>query len=507
MKILLLNPATRSGEKVLKSDRCQVKVLVGLGLWPPISLAECAAVLRDAGHEVSILDSIILQQSFDQMVDAVARERPDVLVFQNTTPTLPDDIEAATRVKQHLPEVAIVYYGLHATTRPQDFLSETIPFAIRNEPEHTLLEVVDHVSQPAAKPVGEILSLTYWKDGKVHANPDRPLVEDLDDLPFAAREYLPNHLYILPIRGVPFTIIKTSRGCPYSCTYCTAIPFSRKKWRVRSPQSITEEVVECRRRFGIHHFMFLSDTFNMREDLTLELCERLCRDAPGVTWVSNSRVDTLTEKMAHLMKAAGCYAVSLGIESGDNDILRRIKKMATTDDARRAVAILRKAGIKSIGYFMFGLPGESRDTMRKTIEFAKEIDPNYAYFFAATPFPGTELYEEARVNGWLLTKDWSHYFHGVSDVIHYGNLTPGEIQAAVTEAYKRFYFRPHKVAQEILNIQRFSDLTRFFSLSMDFLRTTVFRPRANPVAPPLTSSNGGRVTIYSARADNDQTTR
>ena len=322
------------------------------------------------------------------------------------------------------------------------------------------------------------MSLSYWNAGKIEANPDRPLVEDLDTLPFAAREFLSNELYILPTEGAPFTIIKTSRGCPYSCTYCTAIPFSKKKWRVRSPRSIVEEVIECQEKFGIDHFMFLSDTFNMREDLIMELCERLQRDAPRVKWVSNSRVDTITLNMARAMKAAGCLAVSLGIESGDDEILRRIKKMATTDDARRAVKILYEAEVKSIGYFMLGLPGETLKTMKKTIEFAKEIDPNYAYFFAPTPFPGTEMYEEAKNNGWLLSEDWSRFYHGTSDVIQYGDLTAMEIEDAVKNAYKSFYFRPSKVASEFLSIRSFRQLKRVLNLTIEFLSTTIYRPRS-----------------------------
>ena len=478
MKVLLLNPSTRSGEKVLKSDRCQVKVLGGMGLWPPISLAECAASLRDASHEVSILDSIILGQTFDQMVRAVTLETPDVVVFQNTTPTLPDDIEAAKQMNSHLPELSVVFYGLHATTRPQDFLSATVPFAIRNEPEVTLVELVDHIAGSGEHSINKILSLSYWEDGQVKTNPDRPLVDNLDTLPFAAREFLSNQLYILPTEGEPFTIIKTSRGCPYSCTYCTAIPFSKKKWRVRSPQSIVEEVIECQEQFDINHFMFLSDTFNMREDLILELCDRLQRDAPRVKWVSNSRVDTITLKMARAMKAAGCIAVSLGIESGDDEILRRIKKMATTEDARRAVKILCEAEVKSIGYFMLGLPGETRETMKKTVEFAKDIDPDYAYFFAPTPFPGTEMYEEAKSNGWLLSEDWSRFYHGTSDVIQYGDLTAGEIDKAVKNAYKSFYFRPSKVASEFLSIRSFREFKRVLDLTIEFLSTTIYRPRS-----------------------------
>lgn len=225
-----------------------------------------------------------------------------------------------------------------------------------------------------------------------------------------------------------------------------------------------EEIKSVRKIFGIDDFMFLSDTFTVKEELILELCGLIERNAHGISWICNSRTDTLTEKIALAMKRAGCWLVSLGIESGDENILKNIKKDATIDDAKRSVSLLQKAGIKSIGYYMFGLPGETKETMEKTISLAKELGTDYAYFFTATPFPGTEYFEMAERDGWLKSKDWERYSQGRSDIISFEGLNAGEISSAVQKAYRTFYLRPTKIFREISEIKNLRDIFQYLSI-------------------------------------------
>jgi radical SAM superfamily enzyme YgiQ (UPF0313 family) len=185
------------------------------------------------------------------------------------------------------------------------------------------------------------------------------------------------------------------------------------------------------------------------------------KECVGIGWICNSRTDTLTEKMAFAMKEAGCWLVSLGIESGDETILKSIKKGATVADAKRSVNILRKAGIKSIGYYMFGLPGETPETIEKTISFSKELDTDYAYFFPAIPFPGTEYFEIAKKEGWLLSQDWRWYYQRESRILSFPGLDGIDIAKVVQRAYRAYYFRPSRIIRELREIRHTWDIFRY----------------------------------------------
>lgn len=462
MKVLLLNPTTISNRKVIRTCRNQVMALEGLGIWPPIDLAEIAGVLRQGGFDqLRILDSVIAGHSFNRMIAQVISFNPDLMIVHNITPTIYDDKKMAKMVKNKLPNIKIAFYGLHATARPEDILGEEIEFAIRSEPEYTSLELAKCLMGQNINELRFIKGLSFFSDGRQYNNPDRALADDLDAMPKPARDLLDNNRYTLLSKRAPFATIRFSRGCPYSCIYCSSSLYSKKSWRCRSPRSIVAEIKNVKETLKINNFMFLSDTFTLDEGIILELCELMKKETPGVSWVCNSRTDTLTQRMAYAMKEAGCWLVSLGIESGDEKILRNIKKGATIEDAARCVRLLRKTGIKSIGYYMFGLPGETRQTIDRTIFFAKELDTDYAYFFTATPFPGTEYFELAKRQGWLISQDWRRYYQGRSDVLSFDNLDRNEIFRAIQKAYRAFYLRPARIIRECREIKNAKDIFRY----------------------------------------------
>ena len=473
MKILLLNPTTFSGKSFIRMCRNYRGGAGDTGSWPPMDLAEIAAVLRHGGfHQLRILDSVILKHSFKKMIAEILSFTPDLIIVHNITPALCDDKKMAKTVKEKMPNTKIAFFGFHATVRPEDILGEETEFVIRNEPEYTSLELARYLKDGRDNELQMIKGLSFFSNGLRHDNPDRPLESNLDNMPIPARELLDNERYILVNKRAPFAIIRTSKGCPYSCIYCSASTYSKNFWRSRSPRSIMTEIKNVRETLGINDFMFLSDTFTVKEKDILELCELIRKDAPGIHWICNSRTDTLTEAMALAMKDAGCWLVSLGIESGDETILRNIKKGITLDDAKRSVNLLQKTGIKSIGYYMFGLPGETHQTIKKTIAFSKELDTDYAYFFTATPFPGTEYFEIARRHEWLMSQDWKRYCQGNSYVISFESLNREEISRAVSRGYLFFYLRPARIIKECREIKNIKDIFRYIHIGYRLFTNT-----------------------------------
>jgi len=473
MKTVLLNPTILTGAPVLRSERCQGKLLVGL--WPPIALAYVGAVLRKEGIEVKIIDSVILNHTFEKMVEAVTKEMPDLIIVQNTTPTLYDDLELAKRVKELLREkIEIAFFGVHATARPEDILCENVKFAIRNEPEFVALDLCRAVRE-GGQSFGDIQGLSYWRDGKVFHNQDRSPILNLDDLPFPARDLLPNDKYTIPTTGEPFTLIKTSRGCPYECIFCTAPAYYGHRWRTRSAANIVSEVKKVVARFNINNFSFSSDTFNVREDYVLSICEAINSEGMKIKWMCNSRVDNFSVKSARAMKEAGCWLIAFGTESGSDVILQMAKKGTVARQGKEAIEICKDVGIKSLCYFMFGLPGETKQTIRETIDFVMDAEPDYVHFYTATPFPGTEFYRQARDRKWLTSSDWRRYFHGLSDVISYPDLPGEEITEATKIAYRKFYFRPKKIMGEVLNIHSLSGFKGQIKTFLNMVKTWIIK--------------------------------
>jgi len=441
MKILLLNPVTDNGLRLLRVERCQVKTV---SLWPPLSLAYCASVLKKRGfQDVSIVDAEAEDISYQKTISQIIQAQPDVLVVQDTTPTIYSDINLVKKVKEELPQTKVVFMGLHSTVRPQDVLGPYVDFAIQNEPEYTLAEFVQSLVDNSS--VEDIKGLSYRQGTQVKNNPLRDLPKDIGEIPFPARELLQNHLYVNPMTGKPFTILKTSRGCPYKCTYCTAVPYNGAAWRSRSAESILSEIQEVVKKYHVTDFLFHSDTFNLDKNLVIELCRRINEENLKITWMSNCRVDRFDEPIARAMKESGAQIVAFGVESGSQKMLNNMKKGATLEQAEKALETCKKVGLKAITYFVLGLPGETHETIDATIRFAIKLDAHIAQFFIATPFPGTEFYNMAKENGWLNTEDWTRYLHGASDVVSYPNLSAKDIAKRQKEAYRRFYFRPKKV--------------------------------------------------------------
>ena len=444
-RVLLVSPVTRSGVDVLRQGRCQIRIGPGIVQWPPVVPATLSAALRERRHTVRLLDGPGDRLGFDELVEQARAWRPDLAVIHATTPTIADDLVLARRLSGGVAATTTILIGVHATARPEEVALGGADYAVVGEPERTVCDLADSADRPGGSLPSGIKGLCFVRDGSPMRTPRRPFVRDLDDLPIPDWGGVDLGRYRMPLTGGPMGVVEVSRGCPFRCTFCTARAYHGGRWRAKSSARVVEEVRLLGRRYRISDFLFLSDTFNARKAWVVELCERLVRDAPGITWVCNSRVDLFDEGLAAIMGRAGCRLVSFGIESASKEVLERAGKARASGAAIRAVRAARASGISIIAYYMLGLPGETEATIRATIELARALDTDFAHFYRATPFPGTELFEQAHRSGRLSSTDWSRYFHGASDVLSLPGLSPGKIRRAALTAVLRYYLRPSKV--------------------------------------------------------------
>jgi anaerobic magnesium-protoporphyrin IX monomethyl ester cyclase len=449
MNLYLLNPTVDTRDPVLRSERCQAIAKKGVALWPPIALAYIASVLRNAGFsQLSFRDAMREGDSLKEMIQKILAKQPDLVIVQSTTPTVRSDLKMVQAVKQQNPHIRFAFFGVHPTVEGVSLVESGVDFALQGEPEDTLVELAQHFSEPAYWK--NILGL-YFKEGEeVRFTGTRTSISSLDRLPFPARDLFDPESYRLPDTNAPFTLIKISRGCPYLCTFCTVQSYYGATLRHRSPANIVAEIQEVIESSSIRDFLFHSDTFNMYPKLVEELCERLQALPTPIRWVANSRVDLLSPALLRQMKAGGCTLLSLGVESGDPEILKKAKKGITPEQALQAVRWIREAGIRSLAYFILGLPGETPASLERTIQFAKELDPDYAQFFTATPFPGTTFHQMLREQGWSPDSTFDGYFNNAHEgIVDLEHVSKEEISRALKRAHRQFYFRPRKILREL----------------------------------------------------------
>lgn len=439
-KILLINPVTRNNVRVLRSERCQQKVLFNVGIWPPVALLEIATYLKYRGFKnIRIIDGEIENLSFDALLKSVIEKQPCMVVLQVTTPTILDDTEFVSMIKKAIPGVVAVCIGIHGCVFPEQVLKESsFDYVVLGEPEETIPELAEYCFNHKGK-ISRIQGLAYKNNSCVSINSQRASRENYDYPAMPDRTLLKNELYILPMTGKPFSVIKVSRGCDFDCSFCTSGAYYGKGWRSRSPENIVAEIKNVKEEYGIDTFMFLSDTFNNNRDFVKNLTSLIIEGKLNIKWVCNCRVDLADEDNVRLMKKAGCLLVSLGLESYDEVVLRKNKKYISAGITDKNIALFKESGILTYGYFILGLEGETNRSILKTIigSFFSKLD--FAIFYSLTPYPGTPYF--SRFN----SMDFSRYFHGISDIVEYPGLSKKVIKLSRYAATILFYSKPRRL--------------------------------------------------------------
>ncbi|MGH9333249.1 MAG: B12-binding domain-containing radical SAM protein, partial [Vicinamibacteria bacterium] len=439
MKILLLNPPTLEGKGFIREGRCTQEGGVWTTLWPPISLATMGAALEREGHRVEARDAAATGYPRKRLLADLEASPPDVVIWSTGTPSIADDLALAGEIKRAAPGARTAVFGTHVTALDETCLRETsgLDAIFRNEPEATAVEWVQNLE--SREDLARVAGLTYRDGDEIRRNETRAFLSDLDDLPDPAWHLFDLDAYRLPLRGDRFLMVTPHRGCPYPCSYCTAQTYYGAKLRRRSVEKVRDEIRRNVEVHGVKELFFWSDTFTLDKRYVMALAEAI---APiGVSWASNSRVDTIDEELAGAMRRAGCWMISFGIESGDQELLDAAGKGATVEEAERAVSVVKAAGIKAAGHFVLGLPGETRESLEKTLALAARLPLDFEQFYCAVPFPGSRLYGEAQEKGWLREGDFSRYRQDEA-LLELPGLSPEEVMAYRQLAYRRFYRRP-----------------------------------------------------------------
>lgn len=441
MRTALINPPA-GGARFIREGRCMQSVDSWAAIWPPLTLAILAAVARDHGP-VDLLDCNV---DDDDDLPAVLRRltafAPDVVVVNASFPSFDHDAVAAAAVKEALPGALTLLFGVVPTLLDEEALRAGPGWdvAIRGEPEATFREVLERRSE------GRSLDGTaglLWRDGDdIRKGPDRPLIEDLDVIPHPARDLLRNDSYLLPNNGRPFTLVNAARGCPYRCSFCIATVYYGRRSRRHSLEYVLDEIEQCVRSHGIRDFLMWEEIFTLDQDFGHAFCRALVDRKLDISWAATTRCDAVEPSMLAAMKKAGCFMLGLGVESGAQEILDAAGKGEKVEEASRAAALCREAGIMTMGHFIFGLPGETKDTIRRTIDFALGLGLDYLQCYVAVPYPKTSLGEEARTRGWITASQWTQYDFGGTSIMKTATMDPATLDAARAELFRRFYFRP-----------------------------------------------------------------
>ncbi len=411
----------------------------------PLGLAYIAAVLQARGHEVHIVDAMGNDLSMDQVVARLETLAPNVVGATCPTPLVPWVQGLFDRVAERLPDAIRVCGGPHPTARPEDILPH-VDACVIGEAEDTVLDI----SRWAAGDVRpeSIPGLAVLRGHRAVPTAPRALIDPLDRLPFPARHLFPRDAYSFAYPGEdePYASVMTSRGCPHKCTFCaTSLTFGRRV-RYRSVDSVMDEL-RLLSREGVGFVFFFDDTFTLDTARTRALCRRIRDSGLGLRWACLARADRLDSDTLSAMHDAGCVEVQVGVESGDQRVLDTIGKGVTVDQLRQAFRNLRGSGIRSKGFFIYGLPGETPESAQRTTDLALELDPDYAYFGVFVPFPGTASFPQCSEH--LLSSDWSDFCFFKEPVVSMDGISPEEVEAARRDAVRRFYFRPGKVLEHL----------------------------------------------------------
>jgi hopanoid biosynthesis associated radical SAM protein HpnJ len=465
MKTLLLNPPSFDRFDGGASSRWPATREVE-SYWYPVWLAYPTGLIPGA----RLLDASPLHISKEQTVEIA--QQYEFLVLFTSTMGFHSDLELIGRIKQRNPGMKICFVGPHVQNTPDQTLqaSEHLDFVVRGEMDYAVKEFAE------GRPLSSILGISYKKDGRVVHNEGRPQLhtEELDALPFAVDVYKQNlqiERYSVPFLLHPFVSLYTTRGCPALCTFCQwPQTISGHAWRVRSADNVAREIQRGLEYFPqIKEFFFDDDTFNIRKDRVLEICRKF--QPLKFRWSCNARVHSDYETLK-AMADAGARLFIVGFESGDDQILRNIKKGATVEMARKFAANCKKVGIKIHGDFIIGLPGETKETISKTIDFAKELDCETIQASIAHAFPGTELYNYLSANNFLSAEALADSVGHQLPHCEYPHLSQADMMAGVNRFYDEYYFRP-KVVWRIVRKALWDahERKRLYHEAVEFLRT------------------------------------
>lgn len=450
MKILLVNPPRFKEIPVIREERCEITDRYSV--LPPYSLMQIASILRNKGHEVDLVDANGFNLSFNELKERVRQIDYNALIFRFTPTTFDWDMEITKISKEINKNAATIGICFTLRTMAAEVMNEAgyLDYYIMHECEVVAPSLISALAN------GDITNAkgAAYRDeyGSVKINPPAEPISDYDSLPIPAYDLLPSldPYYENTRHGTPFTIMYTSKGCPFACIFCTV---AKTKWKARSAKGILDELRYLKENYNIKLVNFFDETFTIRRDRVIDIANAIRNEGLNISWYCNSKVDLVDEELLKIMKEGGCRGISYGIESGNQKILDNAKKNTTIKQAEKAIKMTKKVGIKAYCSFLFGLPEENWNTVRQTIDFVKRTLPTGAQFNVAVPYPGTELYNIALKKRWIGSMDFRNLYQHES-VMRTDELSADDLNEARRMAYKALYSNPRWWMQNILHVVR-----------------------------------------------------
>jgi radical SAM superfamily enzyme YgiQ (UPF0313 family) len=473
-KILLINPPRVDGYPVVREERFEHKDIGSV--YPPLSLLYMAAILeKNPDYEVKLIDANGFDYSFNYVHNRIIEFSPDIVIIRCGFDTQKQDL-AVLSVAKDVGAITILRNKIISDVpqiRDEILKREDVDIFINSEPEAVIEPLIsvlykskkDFLSsnQPTAclfdkycgindnfwNTLNDVPGISFYYNGVITTTQPAPEIDDLDKLPYPAYHLLPSlKPYHTGVMQSPFALVQTSRGCPFSCTFCA---YGKSKYRVRSVENVISEIKWLREKFRIKSFLFFDDTISLKEGRTEEIAKRMIEEKLNdLKWVCCTRANLVTFDMLKIMKKAGMKEIAIGIETGSEQIQKNIKKGVPLDSIRQVAKWCKTLKIMFYGLAIIGLPGETEETIEETVRFIKEIDPFYTQFCFATPFPNTGIYDYYEKNGFLLTKDWSKYFPlSEEPVIRTEKLTAEDLKKLRQKAYEKILLRPGYLIRQI----------------------------------------------------------
>jgi len=470
MKILLINPP-RWNELVGKNPSIIEK---HRGFNPPLGLLYLAsAINKFTDYDLKVLDTQPLNWSYKQLEDYLKRNSFDVVGISAMTFTLIDAYKTTKLIKKVMPGTKVILGGTHVHLFPSETINlEGIDFAFMGEAELSFVEFLKNIDNYSY--YNKISGLLYKnKNGDIVKNHFFPL-DDLDKIPFPQRNLLniKNYSSLLSRESLSTTII-SSRGCPFKCAFCDR-PLSpiTSRFRYRSARNVADEICECV-ELGIKDFLFYDDTFTVNRKRVFDVCEEIIERDLKIRWDIRTRVDTVDEEMLRMLKKAGCVSIHYGVESGNDDILKLIKKGYTVKKVKETFKLTKKIGIETLAYFMIGLPSENKENIQESFDLARELKPDYAHFTIFSPYPGTELYNYGLEKGIIKNDIWRDFAKNPEKDFKIPfweeNFTRNELYEMIVKFYKNFYLRPFYILSRGLKIKSKEELIKKIKAGLSVL--------------------------------------
>jgi len=439
------------------------------GIYPPLGLAYLASALDSRGHDTTIIDNQILGMRPARLKGVIAESAPELMLISSMTPSWHQAVRACRALKEAFPHIPIGVGGAQISAYPGESVAEpSIDFGVYGEGEITINEVARSLEEK--KGLADISGVAFTEGGKVRVNPPRETVKELDSLAFPAIEKLPYERYrALSVRSPFFTMI-SSRGCPFKCGFCHQGYLGN--YRARSAENVAEEITLLVKKHGIKEILFFDETFCIDKERTLSICDMISQRGLEFSWDIRTRVDLIDAETIKAMKKTGCSRIHIGIESGDQAVLDRMKKDISLCEIERKVRLAKDAGLEVRGYFMLAYPGETRETMLKTIEFSKSLPLDWASFTVTIGLPHTDIYLEALRSGYFTNDYWKEFtrMNTLADTPYFRpeGMSLKEVAGLKRKAYIEFYMR-RSIIKNILTDLRAKKASRDVFSFMRFL--------------------------------------